>query len=255
MRKSVLKELVNERIQLQEAEKLGVALSEEEVDEIIKRKASGYKHKKTGKPYTAKEFLNKLKASGVPVSEFRTFLKARSSWRRVVLRKFRYQVNIGNQEIDRLISSDGDAKAKVKTVFKIQRVRLTLSPGASEALKAKRLIAADQLRQRVTSCKQLKKAVGRIDGSSLKLLGTKPADTFPHTMRSYFNNTKDGHLTPPTLTSSGVELYAICQRKKRHVADQSKRKAVKEKLRQQEFQILARRHLQDLRQAASIEYR
>ena len=255
LKKKILKELVDERIQLQQANKLGVALTDEDLDARLEKIAKRNKSKKTGKPLTRQEFAKSLVSMGIPIREFRSRMKAKSSWIRVVRRKFQYQVTIGDQDVDRLIDTQTDADIKMKTVYKIQRIRLSLSSSTSEKTKAQRLVKADKLRQSITSCSQLKRAVDRIDGASLKALGTKAGDTFPHTMRSYLSHTKDGHLTPATLTSSGVELYAVCERKQRRIADKTKRNAVKEKLRQQEFEILARRHLQDLRQDASIEYR
>jgi len=255
LKKKILKELVNERIQMQQANKLGVALTKEEMDARLDRIASRNKNKKTGKTLTRQEFAKSLARMGIPVREFRNRMKAKGSWIRVVRQKFQFQVNIGNQDVDRLINTQGDAAGKMKTVYKIQRIRLQLSSSASDAVKAEKLIRAEKLRKSISSCGSLKKAVARMSGTSLKSLGSKQSDSFPHTMRAYLSHTKNGHLTPPTLTSSGVELYAVCDRKERRIADKTKRKAVKEKLRQAEFEVLARRHLQDLRQEASIEYR
>ena len=255
LKKKILEELVSERIQLQQANKLGVALTDEDLDARLDQIAGRNKNKKTGKALSRSEFSNSLKKMGIPIREFRSRMKAKGSWIRVVRQKFQFQVNIGDQDIDRLINTQSDDKNKLKTVYKIQRVRLSLAASASEQAKTDRLIHAQRLRQTVTSCAHLRKAVSRVKGATLKSIGTKAADTFPHTMRAYLSNIKDGRLTPPTLTSSGVELYAVCDRKQRRVADKTKRKAVKEKLRQQEFEVLARRHLQDLRQEASIEYR
>ena len=255
LKKNSLDELIEERIKFQAATKLGVSLTDEDLDTQLERTAARNKNPKNGKPMTKAQFLKILSLKGVPIDEYRVRIKAKLSWIRVIQRKFQYQVNIGDQAIDRLINNDTGDKAPVKTVFKMQRVRLSLKSTASESVKARRFIRAEKLRKAVTSCKQLKNAVARINGASLKALGTKSAETFPHTMRIYLNHTKDGHLTPPTLTSSGVELYAVCQRKQRRVADKKKRKAVKAKLRSQEYQILARRHLQDLKQEALIEYR
>ncbi len=255
LRKKILKELVNERIQLQQANKLGVALSKEELDARLDRIASKNKNKKTGKTLTRQEFTKSLTRMGIPVREFRNRMKAKGSWIRVVRRKFQYQVNIGNQDVDRLINTQGDTAGKMKTIYKIQRVRMQVASNASDAAKAEKLIRAEKLRNAITSCGSLKKAVGRISGATLKSLGSKQSDSFPHTMRAYLSHTKNGHLTPPTLTSSGIELYAVCDRRERRIANKTKRKAVKEKLRAAEFEVLARRHLQDLRQEASIEYR
>ena len=255
IRKKILRELVDERLQMQQATKLGVALSEADLDERLDKIASRNKNKKTGKPMSRQQFSKLLKSMGIPVSEFRKRMQVQGSWVRVVRRKFRYQVNIGDQDVDRLLNDQGGKNSKLQTVFKIKRVRLAVSASASQSKKTAYLVKAAALRSSVTSCKQLPEAVNNISGASLKSLGSKTAQAFPYTLRSFLNNTRDGHLTPPTITSSGIELYAVCSRKRRQVADVSKREAVKAKLRREEFKILARRYLQDLRQEGSIEYR
>ncbi len=255
LKKKILQELVDERIQMQQANKLGVALTDEELDSRLEQIASRNKNRKTGKPLSKEEFLKSLSAMGIPVREFRNRMKAKGSWIRVVRRKFQFQVNIGDKEVDRMIGASSNGKEKLKTVYKLQRVKIAVPVRASERDKANKLLQAEKLRRMVKSCQHLKKAVSKTGATSLESLGTKPGSSFPHTVRAYLENVADGRLTPPVLTSSGVELYAVCDRKKRKIADASKRLAIKEKLRQQEFEILARRYLQDLRQEASIEYR
>jgi len=63
-----------------------------------------------------------------------------------------------------------------------------------------------------------------------------------------------GQMTPPTITASAVEMYAVCG--KRSVkGDDKTREEAERKLMNEEMSIRAERLLRDLRQDAFIEYR
>ena len=67
-------------------------------------------------------------------------------------------------------------------------------------------------------------------------------------------NAKMGQMTPPTLTASAVEIYAVCG--KRSVrGDDKTREETQHKLMNEEMAIRAERLSRDLRQDAFIEYR
>ena len=72
--------------------------------------------------------------------------------------------------------------------------------------------------------------------------------------RAILLSAKEGEMTPPVITSSGIEMYAVCARRSVNRNDEQ-RKQVRSKLLSQEYNILARRHLRDLRQEAFVEYR
>jgi peptidyl-prolyl cis-trans isomerase SurA len=61
-------------------------------------------------------------------------------------------------------------------------------------------------------------------------------------------------MLPPTVAGAGVEVWAVCGRKT-VAADLERRQTVQAELRQKEFEVLAKKHLKDLRQDAAIEYR
>jgi peptidyl-prolyl cis-trans isomerase SurA len=65
---------------------------------------------------------------------------------------------------------------------------------------------------------------------------------------------QDNEMLPPSVGEGGVELWAVCGRKVIS-AQQKKRASAKNDRQQKEFDILAKRHLKDLRQDAHIEYR
>jgi peptidyl-prolyl cis-trans isomerase SurA len=65
---------------------------------------------------------------------------------------------------------------------------------------------------------------------------------------------KDNDVLPPVTTSAGVELYAVCGRRPIGGSDAQRTRALNE-LQSKELDILARRHMRNLRQEANIEYK
>ena len=61
-------------------------------------------------------------------------------------------------------------------------------------------------------------------------------------------------MLPPATAAGGIEVYAVCGRRPIK-ADEKQREKAQEELAQKEFEIVAKRHLRDLRQDAHIEFR
>lgn len=253
-KKEVLDELIGERLMLQEAKKLNLLVSDDEVTEQLSKMAAGSKNAKTGKPLTTKEFLGQLKRIGVREKDFRQRVKANLSLQKVVYRKYGRQVNVGAQQIDDLIAS-GDAEGtQKKTEYQLQKVTFTIQDKTDQAAIARRLVEADQVRSRFTSCETTKSLVGNLSGAAVQHLGKRTASQIPQPTRSMVEKTKSGGMTPPLFNNGAVELYAVCS-KRVVLADQKQRKTLEAKLRSKELARMRQRFLRDLRQDAFIEYR
>ena len=85
-------------------------------------------------------------------------------------------------------------------------------------------------------------------------MGFTKAAAVAEPTRSLLLSAKDGEMVPGSLAQSGVELYAVCGRRTVK-ADEQKRQQAQEELTMKEFEVLARRHMRDLRQDAMIEYK
>ena len=248
LRKQVIEDLVSERIQTQEATKNGVVVSDDQVNQVLDRVASSNKMNRD-------QLVSSLAQLGVNSSTMKEQIRSRLAWRSVVQRKFRGQVSVNASQVDEALSEEQPAEGKKKsTEFQLQRVRLELPESPDQRTIANRFIEAEQLRKRVTSCNNIEQVAGRLRRTSVKSVGRKTAQQLVQPTRAILLATEDGRLTPPTITSSGIELYAVCAR--RAVArNDEQRKEVRTKLISQEYNILARRHLRDLRQDAFVEYR
>jgi peptidyl-prolyl cis-trans isomerase SurA len=110
------------------------------------------------------------------------------------------------------------------------------------------------LRSRINSCSSIAKVIKPVRKASVKSIGRKKAEQVAQPTRAILLAAKEGQMTPPTITSSGIELYVVCARRTVNRNDKQ-RQEVRSKLVSQEYSILARRHLRDLRQDAFVERR
>lgn len=252
LRKRATEELISETIQLQEARKNGVIVAKDEVDRALE--SVGKRNKLTGE-----KLISALAGLGVGSQTIRQRIEAQIAWQRVVRAKFRSQISVGDVQVDQALSEkkpDENAPAgKKKTEFQLQRVRLELPENPDQKTIARRLVEAEKLRARVKSCSQINDAIRRLSKSSVKQLGRKTADQVVQPTRALLTAAETGHLTPAYVTSSSVELYAVCGRKSIQAATNDERRKVEAQLIGQEFEILALRHLRDLRQEAFVEFR
>jgi len=246
LRKEALEELIDERLKLQEAKKLNVVASDEEVDKIMASIAEKNK-------MTPAEFQTHLKKMGADPSVMRQRFKANMSWQEVIRRKFGGQIDVNDRDVDRIVAnSPGTSGDGVE--LQVQRIVLPIAAGVDQKSVARRMAEGESLARRGGGCAQMASHATAVAGARFDNLGNRLPSAIPEPTRSLLLAAKDGELLPPTVGTEGVEIWAVCGRKT-VAADQERRQSVQAELRQKEFEVLARKHLKDLRQDAAIEYR
>lgn len=93
LKTQVLRAMVDERIQLQEAKRLGVTVEEEEIAQELARLAQ-----QNGVP--PDKLAAFFASRGVPLSALREQIRASIAWAKVVQRKIRPQIVVGEDEVD-----------------------------------------------------------------------------------------------------------------------------------------------------------
>ena len=100
-RKDALDELIEERLKLQEAKKLSVVASDEDVERII----SGMAERNS---MNTAQFADHLKKMGADMAVMRTRVRASLSWSDVIRRKFGHQITVVSRDVERIVAtSDG----------------------------------------------------------------------------------------------------------------------------------------------------
>jgi len=240
--------LIDERLQIQEGRKLGVTPDEDDVTKILSDMA--------GKNNLDVDGLsNALGRAGVNVKTLKDRIRAQLVWQDVIRRKFRREVQIGDIDVDRALSDSGETgNSESQTTLQLRQVKFSLPSNADQRSIAARLATAEALRAKFSDCANVTDLAKSVDGASIKTLQDQQITTLTQPARLLVQNAKVGQMTPPTLSPSGVELYAVCG--KRSVrGDTDLRQATERKLLNEEMLIRAERLLRDLRQDAFIEYR
>ena len=244
MRAKALKELIEEHLKLQGAKRVNVTIPDADIDKVI---ASIAKRNKK----TPAQFAANLRRLGTHISTLKSRLKANFAWRRMISRRFGRLVSINDAQIDDVLSSSEAAKGGDSVKLKLKRITLGVPKSSGQGLIAKRYAEAEQMARRFRGCKSMSRLAKGIKAASYKDLGLRSVGEFAEPAKTMLLSTSDGKITAPILTNDGIVFYAVCGR--RAVAGNEKqRAAAKGRLRQTEFEILAKRHMRDLRAEAHV---
>ena len=248
-RKMAQEELIEERLKTQEAKRRGVSVADAEVEQAFARIASRTK-------MSPSQLGTALSRSGVNPSTLKDRIRAEILWHNVVLRRFRAQVNVTDQDVvAAMLKQDKDKVDDSKTTeYTLSQVIFVIPKDASAGFKAQRKKEANNLRTRFTDCESGLKLAEGLKEVVVKPVGVRLAPELPDEVVQLLKDVPSGHLSTPVETGSGISAYAVC--KKREInSDAGLRTQIKDELRNKEGQMMARRYLRDLRRDAVIEYR
>ncbi len=243
VRKAALEELIDEKLKLQEAKRLGALVPDDEIDKVVRGIAERNK-------MTEAQLAQQLGGSLDPM-KFR--VRSTLSWNEVIRRKFGHQISIGAKDVDKFVATTATGgEDQVELV--VQRILISMPAKLDQAGVAQRVSQAEAIRAKFTDCKSAGQIATGVAGAKFDELGKRKPSAFPEPTRTLLLNAKDGEMLPPAVGENGIELFAVCGRDVIKVEEQKRNQAEGE-LKQKEFELLGKRHLKDLRQDAAIEYR
>jgi len=242
--KAALKELINERLQLQEAKRINALASDADVNRVLAGMAKRNK-------VTPKDLAKNIAKMGGNIDAMKERIRASMSWNNVIRRRFGHRIQAATRGLDVMIA---DVEGGDGIELRIQRILLTMPIKLDQKQVAGRLRDAELLRAKFTDCKGTSSLATGVTGARFQNLGLRSPSSIPEPTRTLLLSAQDDEMLPPSVSESGVELWAVCGRKT-IPAREKKRASAKDKLQQKEFEILSKRHLKDLRQDALIEYR
>jgi peptidyl-prolyl cis-trans isomerase SurA len=208
-------ELIDEKLQLAEARKRGIVVSEAEVNEAYANIASRLK-------MSPDQLTKGLRSAGVDAKTFKDRLRAQIAWGKVVREKFRATVAVSEQDVIAALQSKvepGKEKATT-TEYEVTQVIFVVPAKATAAVAAQRQKEAEQLRGRFTSC-----AEGLAFAKGLREVVIKPL----------------GRRLQSELSEENVKMLA--------------RAAIEGELLDEQGTLMSRRYLRDLKRNAVIEYK
>lgn len=246
LKKKATEMLIEERLQLQAGRKDSIIPDEDEVTKVI----AGMAEKNN---MTAEKLGSALGQMGVNIKTLQERIRAQIVWQRIVQRKFRHDVQIGDADVDKALSGLEGGDTGEKTSLQLRRVKYEVPSGADSAAIAKQIAVFEALRAKVQSCANVPTLTKGMQGLAVTTVSEQPG-SLAQPARTLVLKAKVGEMTPPTIAGSAIEAYAVCSK---HVTkgDPEKREEAERSLMEQELGIRAEGLLRDLRNDAFIEYR
>lgn len=124
MRPQIIRSLIDERLQMQEAQRFGIVVTPDELDAAYAR----VNQQRQLPPGTFKTFL---KQNGVPLETVEEQMKAQIGWTKVVYQKLRSKVRVGEDEVQQ--ERERLASGHNVTEYRISSIVLAVNEPSAEA--------------------------------------------------------------------------------------------------------------------------
>ncbi len=246
-----MEELIDDKLKLQEAKRVGVSVSDAQVEAAFASIASRLK-------ITPAQLAQGLGQRGISPKNLKDRLRVQIIWQQLVVGRFNRTVQISDsQVVDALAKKEGTSKENAgksdgkTTEYTLKQVALLITKGGNDGARMKE---AEALRARVTTCDGLVDAVKSVPEALVKNLGKRTAEELPEQFRGLISDVAVGHLSKPQRSPVGIEMVAVCE-KRDLSGDFQIRNQVEDELRAKEGEVFARRYVNDLRRIAIIDYR
>lgn len=198
-------EMVEQTLRLAEARRLGIRISDQQVNDAYARFASNNKMQLA-------QLDGVMDKSGVTKQHFKEFIRAQMAWNQALGMRYRSEQGGGGmseQDAVRKMLQKGGNKPSA-TEYLLQQVIFVVPAAERGALMAKRKREAEAMRARFSGCSTTREfAKGLID-VTVRDLGRVLAPQLPADWADQIKATKAGGATSVRETDRGIEFIGIC---------------------------------------------
>lgn len=205
LKKIALKELVDERIKMQEAKRLKTRAGDAQVNAAFKSFASGNKLK----PSQLATVLNK---NGITADHFKEFIRGQISWNRTVGAKFQNDIRSKNRKNSlSAIRKSGGIKPQTNEYI-LQQIIFVIPKSKRKAILERRKAEAEAFRQQFKTCNTTKALAAGQHDVTVRALPRVLEPQLPEEWSKSVIATPLGRTTGILETPKGVEFLAICNK-------------------------------------------
>ncbi|WP_417667989.1 SurA N-terminal domain-containing protein [Roseibium sp.] len=243
-RRMAEQELIDDKLKLTEAARIGVSIPDSEVNGAYGNIARNVK-------MTPSQLSTALRRGGVNPQTLKDRLEAQLAWSQVVRRRFQATVKVSESDVIAALKKSDKADQNTSIEYDLKQVIVVVPKKSSNGFKAKRSRESNQIRKAFTSCEDIGSVLSQYSEVVVKPVGRRLETELPEAMRDEISKTEPGQLTKPQQTGRGYEMIAVCD-KKEIQSDIAARTEMENELRAKEGEALSRRYLMDLRRRATI---
>jgi peptidyl-prolyl cis-trans isomerase SurA len=246
-RQELIEELINEKVKIQQAERLGIIIPDSDIDRLLGQMAQSSGRKPA-------DFAADLTRSGIDMPRFKSRIRAETAWRQVMQQQSPASFMVRDADIVALLMSRGQAGQISATQYSLRQIVFVVPRGSSDAVRVARVREAEAFRKTFTNCQDGFAIARQHREVVLKDPVTRISTDLNARLRELLDKTPIGALTPPEPIPGGIEVVAVCDRKETF-ADVSARREVREELLGKRIQTGDKELLDKFRARSIIEYR
>ncbi len=244
----IIGSLVEEQLKLQEA-------AREDIDVSLEEVSAGFAQLSQQNNFTAEQFQKILADAGVNIATMERQIKSQIAWGKVVQKKFRPRIVIGDSDIDAFIAHIEATKGKPEYLLAEIFIPVDKPDQEADAKSFVQNLVAQARSQKIPFSKlaqQFSRAPGAPKGGDL---GWMQEDQLADELAAAVTGMEKGSVSDPVRSARGYHLLLL--RDVRIITDESipSREQVEEILGIQRLERAQARHLLDLKSAAFIESR
>jgi peptidyl-prolyl cis-trans isomerase SurA len=247
-RQEVIDSLIDEILEVREAKKFSIDVSQADVDEA-------YASVATRMNVDAQKLNEMLTKGGASPETLKHKLKADYAWGALVRGRYKSSLEVADTDVEaQLELHKPDEKNQVGYEYTLRPILLVVPRGSPDSTFDERKKDAEALRLRFTDCASGVPFARALREVAVRDPMIKFSSDLPSAQRDILDKTDVGHLTPPEQTSEGIQVFAVCS-KKESKADTPGKKQMRDEIVQQRFGAQAKRYLAELHREAMIEYK
>ncbi len=210
LRMQVLRNLIDEKLQVQEARSHDVVISDEEVNQTFERVASQFKR-------DPKDFEEYLQSNGSSGNTLRQQIRGELAWNRLLRRRIEPFVNVGDDEVNGIISKLEAAKGTDE--YRVGEIYLAATPVTRDEVRANAGRIVEQIRAGssfVAYARQFSEASTAAVGGDL---GWVRQGQLPDAVAKVVPTLAVGQVSDPIDVPGGIMLVALTEKRQVLSAD------------------------------------
>jgi len=242
----VLRGLIDERLQMQEATRLDIAVTDDQVADALQQ-ISQQNGMSEG------QFLSMLRNRGVIPTTLIDQIRAQIAWQTVIQRRLRPTVVVSNEEVqevvDRLAARQGSIERRVSEIF------VAVESAAQEQ---QALSNANRLLEQLRAGANFAGLARQFSQSSTARLGGDRGwiqdGELDDPLNQALAQMGPGDVSPPIRTLAGFHILLL-RDMRRNEGQEIDRQRIQQNLTDQRVNQLAQRSIQELRRTANVDVR
>jgi peptidyl-prolyl cis-trans isomerase SurA len=247
-RQQVIDELIDDRLKIARAGVYGLHVTDEQVNAAFDNMA-----KRQG--VSVKQFDDVLTRAGIAPEAVKARIRAELTWNELIRGKFGPSLQVSDADVAKVLAERHETDAaEVGFIYTLYPITIVVPPGSSQAVIEAKRHEADNLRSRFATCKDGLVLARALRDVAVREPISRASGDLPKPTRDVLASLPIGHLTTPDVTSLGLQMFALCD-KKQTSQESPLKTQVREEIYAKRFEAQSKQYLAEIRKQAMIEYK